>query len=65
MRISVLKPETNPPGTINRNGPLSFSFAFQRVQSNALQRADLVERSDAIKQSQKNVGAPGIQPAEF
>ena len=63
--IAVLEPETDPPGAVYRHRPQSFSITGELVQSNGPQRAEVVQRSSCVEDSQQFQGFFLVDAREF
>jgi hypothetical protein len=48
MRVPIFETKAHPPRTIDVNRPLAFSIAFERMQTDAFQYADLIETACGI-----------------
>ncbi len=54
--IAILEPEADAPRAIDRHGPQSFSITGKLVQSNGSQRAEVVQRSSCVEDSEQFQG---------
>jgi hypothetical protein len=62
VSIAVLEPETNAPRPIDSDRPLAFSVSLEWVQPHALQRADVIQSTGSMHNSQQLQRGLGIKP---
>jgi hypothetical protein len=63
VRVSVPEPKANAPRPIDPNTPLALSIALQRMQANALERADVIESPSGIQDREKVHSRFDIKPS--
>ena len=63
--VAVPKPEAKTPRPVNRNSPLAATPALQGVQSDTLERTDLVQASGRVQNRQPFKRDFDIEAANF
>jgi hypothetical protein len=53
MGIAALEAKANAPRSVDRDGPLASSVALERVQPDALERADVIQSLGRIQDRQQ------------
>jgi hypothetical protein len=64
VSVAVLEPETNAPWPIDSDRPLAFSVSLEWVQPRALKRADVIQSTGSVQNSQQLQRGLGIKPTK-
>jgi len=65
VSVALAKLKTNTPALVDRHCPLPSAIALKLVQSDTLQRAEIVERFGNVQCQQQIDGGIEIQPAKL
>ena len=64
VRVAALESEADPARPVDRDRPLALAGAFEGVQADALQRADVIEPGGRIQDRQQFQRRLHLQPAK-
>ncbi len=64
VHAAALESEADPPRPVDRDRPLALAGAFERMQADALQRADVIEPDGRIQYRQQLQRRLHLQPAK-